>query len=120
MASMGKCILSAASLTQKTTLVLANLNFDFSIIKLAATLEYNELRAHLSKKRKREAEDGTLHRNARKLGALFADDLPKICHLEKACGLRVSEIAGNDKVNPQGSKADGAFKEYVGGDGTTI
>lgn len=120
MASIGKYILSAASLTQETTLALANLNFDFSIIKLAAPLEYKELGAHLSKKRKREAEDGALHRTARKLGALFVDDLPNIGHLEKAYGLRVSEIASNDKVNPQGSNADGAFEEHVGADGTTI
>lgn len=43
MASIGRIALSVASGVQETTLALANLNFDFSIIKLAAPAEYGGL-----------------------------------------------------------------------------
>ena len=78
MASIGKLALSLASGQQETTLALANINFDFSMVKLIAPLEYQALGASLSCKRKRDAEDGSIHITARKLGALFADDLPSI------------------------------------------
>jgi hypothetical protein len=108
------------SFAQSNTLALANLNFDFSLVKLAAPPEFESLGACLSKKRKSEAEDGRLHRVARKLGALFADDLPNTPHLFQAYGQRVSEIAGNPKVNPKGNQSDGAFQGFVGADGTSI
>lgn len=57
---------------------------------------------------------------ARKLGALFADDLPSTPNLANAYGLRVSEIAENPKLNPRGSDADGPLASHVGADGTSI
>ena len=74
----------------------------------------------MSKKRKAEAEEGSTHITARKLGALFAEDLPNIPNLTRAYGLRVSEIAENPKYNPRGSTSDGPFAELVGADGTSI
>ncbi|MCJ1437562.1 hypothetical protein MMC27_006949 [Xylographa pallens] len=120
MASIGKIALSLASGTQEATLALANINFDFSMVKLTAPTEYQGLGASLSHKRKRQAEDGSTHITARKLGALFADDLPSTPNLARAYGLRVSEIAENPKLNPHGGKSDGALADLVGADGTSI
>ncbi len=120
MASIGKVVISGVQGPQKTTLALANINLDFSMIKLESPAEFCGLGNSLSKKRKREAEDGSTHRTARKLGLLFADGLPKTPKLGKAYGLRASEIAENRRVNPKSSSRDGPFAEYVGADGTSI
>lgn len=45
------------------------------------------------------AEDGPLHRTARKLGALFEQILPPIKTLIKAYGVRVSEISSVCKID---------------------
>ena len=118
MASIGKFALSLAS--GEASLALANINFDFSIVKMEAPAEYHGLGNSLSKKRKFEAEEGTVHATARKLGALFADDLPSIPHLAQAYGLRVSEIAAIPEVNPKGDSTHGALAGLVGADGTSI
>jgi hypothetical protein len=118
MASIGKFALSLAS--GEASLALANINFDFSIVKMEAPTEYHGLGNSLSKKRKFEAEEGTVHATARKLGALFADDLPSIPHLAQAYGLRVSEIAAIPEVNPKGDSTHGALAGLVGADGTSI
>ena len=101
-------------------MALASINFDFSLIKLEAPLEYQGLGTALSKKRKWKAEEGSIHVTARKLGALFADDLPHTPNLSRAYGLRVSEIAENPRFNPRGGTADGPFAEHVGADGASI
>ncbi|KAI9697199.1 MAG: hypothetical protein M1836_004763 [Candelina mexicana] len=100
------CTLASGS--QETTLALANLNFDFSLVKLEAPVKFQALGASLSSKRKRNAEDGSAHVTARKLGALLM-----------AKG--VSEIAELPKFNPRGkSQVEGAFAGHVGADGTSI
>lgn len=101
-------------------MALADFNFDFSIVKVAAPAEYTELGLCLSSRRRKEAEDGRLHAVARKLGALFARDLPEVPNLIKAYGRRASEISANPKVNPQGSQSHGPFADHVGADGTSI
>lgn len=120
MASIGKSVVAAATGSQETMVSLASINFDFTLVKMEAPQEYRGLGTTLSTKRKRKAEDGSTHTTARKLGALFADDLPPIPNLSRAYGLRVSEIAENPKCNPQGKASDGAFADYVGADGTSI
>lgn len=120
MTCIGNSVVAAASATQESTVALANINFDFSLVKMEAPLEYSGLGSALSMKRKREAERGSTHITARKLGALFADDLPHTPNLSRAYGLRVSEIAENPRLNPRGSAADGPFAEHVGADGTSI
>lgn len=120
MASIGRFALAAASATQDTTLALASLNFDFSLVKLEAPVAYSRFGSALSTKRKREAENGSTHVTARKLGALFADEVPRIPNLSHAYGLRVSEIAENPKFNPRGSASDGPLADHVGADGTSI
>ena len=89
MASIGRFAIAGASMNQESTLALASINFDFSMIKFEAPLEYQGLGTVLSAKRKRKVELGSIHITARKLGALFIDDLPEIPNLSRAYGLRV-------------------------------
>lgn len=120
MASIGKFALSCVSGVQETSLALAHLSFDFAMIRLEAPKEFQGLGTALSKKRKHEAEQGSVHATARRLGALFADDMPPIPNLSRAYGLRASEIAENPSFNPTGSIADGPLAGHVGADGTSI
>ena len=118
--SVSKISASLASAHNENTLALANINFDFSLFKVEAPTEYQTLGASLSAKRRTEAEAGTQHITARKLGALFDIYLPSTPNLSKAYGRRVSEIAASEVVNPKATKCDGFFTSYVGADGTTI
>lgn len=120
MASIGRLALSAVSGTQEATMALVNANFDFSIVKMEAPVEYRELGNLLSPRRRREAEDGQVHVTARKLGALFADDLPAIPHLIRAYGIRASEITGDPNLNPCEDASAGPFRGHVGIDATSI
>lgn len=120
MMSFGKLTAAALSGTIDNTLALASLNFDFSLVKLEAPSEYRMLGKSLSPQRSEEAENGTAHITARKLGALFADVTTPTPNLFRAYGLRASEIAKSPKFNPKGSKADSIFADYIGADGTTI
>ena len=120
MASIGKFALSLASGTQETTIALANVTLDFAMIRLEAPKEYQGLGTALSKKRKHEAEQGQVHATARRLGALFADDMPHISNLSCAYGLRASEIAEDPSFNPVGDSAAGPLAGHVGADGTSI
>ncbi|KAL9629246.1 MAG: hypothetical protein Q9164_006959 [Protoblastenia rupestris] len=120
MASIGRIAVAAAAGNQETTFTLANFNLDFSLIKMDAPVEYHPLGTSISSKRKLDAEDGKTHATARRLGALFADDLPPIPNLFRAYGLRVSQIAESPKLNPRGTDRDGPLADYVGADGTSI
>ena len=120
MATIGRIGLAAANATQETNAALAHLTFDFSLVKVQAPSEYGPLGSSLSKKRRRNAEDNSMHTTAQQLGALFADDLPDTPSLIQAYGLRASQIAENPKVKPQATASYGAFAEYAGADGTSI
>ncbi|KAK0642642.1 hypothetical protein DIS24_g8830 [Lasiodiplodia hormozganensis] len=120
MSAIGKIIGALVHGSQETTLALANLNFDFSLVKVDAPPEFRGLGAALTKKRREIAEDGTSHITARKLGALFKDILPPTPNLIRQYGTRASEIAENRTVNPPASPADGIFADHVGIDGTSI
>jgi len=120
MASFGRLTAALMSASQENTLALANVNFDFALIKCEAPLEYKGLGKCLSKKRKKAAEDGPSHITARKLGALFESDIPDVPYLIQAYGRRVTQIAEQPNVNPRGSNSDGAFSDHVGADWTTI
>jgi hypothetical protein len=74
----------------------------------------------LSPKRQSEAEDGPIHTVARKLAALFGENLPDTPNLIKAYGIRATEIAEDSATNPRGTPKDGAFQELIGADGTSI
>ncbi|KAJ5202033.1 uncharacterized protein N7498_006696 [Penicillium cinerascens] len=120
MATFGKLTAALMSASQENTLALANLNFDFTLMKWEAPTEYRGLGDCLSTKRKRTAEDGPLHVTARKLSALFESEIPQVPHLIRAYGKRSSEIAKMPTINPQASQSTGVFADYVGADGATI
>jgi hypothetical protein len=115
-----KFVPSLATAVAENTLTLANLNFDFSLYKIEAPTEFRALGASLSPQRRNDAETGTPHRTARKLGALFEHVLPKTPELIKAYGVRVSEIAQSPRLNPRGKETDGPFASHTGADGTAI
>ncbi|MCJ1440907.1 MAG: hypothetical protein MMC23_001393 [Stictis urceolatum] len=118
--SIGKLQASLAAANQETTLALANLNFDFSLVRLEAPLEYKELGASLTAKRRDAAESGTPHLIARRLGSLFGSILPSTPALTSAYGQRASQISKSSLVNPLASERYGPFQDYVGVDGTSI
>lgn len=87
---------SLLSATNQNTLALLNLNLDFSLIKIDPPKEYESLGTALSQHRRVNAEEGPLHRTARRLGALFEPIIPSIPNLTEAYGQRVSEIANSE------------------------
>ena len=93
MATLGDIQLSLLSGQQQTSLSAAAFNFDFTLVKVAPPKEYEGLGKCLSVRRKAEAEEGSLHTVARKLGALFAGELPAVPNLISAYGERASEIS---------------------------
>lgn len=93
MSAIGKIVPSLVSATNENTFALANFNFDFALLKVEAPQEYQGLRTALSKRRVENAEQGPLHRTARKLGALFDQIIPPIKTLIETYGKRVSEIS---------------------------
>ena len=121
--------------SQETTLALAAVNVDFSLFKVEAPIEYQALGSCLSKERRHLAEDGTQHMTARRLGALFRSKIPKVPHLIRAYGERVSEIAVSTSAAATATPASGrgggggggsgnvshsVFSGHVGIDGTAI
>ncbi|KAL7945338.1 hypothetical protein V8C42DRAFT_322840 [Trichoderma barbatum] len=120
MASLSKLTNAFLSASQETTFTLANLNFNFALIKYDAPEEYRALGESLSSHRRKAAEDGAIHIAARKLTALFQSVIPPVPKLIQAYGLRVSEIAKLPTVNPKGTLKQGIFADHVGADGTSI
>jgi hypothetical protein len=118
--AIGDFSLALASASNKNSLSLISPSFDFALVKFTAAPEFQPFGKALSPKRIKEAEDGRLHVVARKLAALFGEGLPEIPNLSKAYGTRTSEIAKMPSINPQGSPEDGAFRDLVGMDGTTV
>jgi hypothetical protein len=92
MAALSQIQASLVSAQNQNTLALANFNLDFSLVKVSAAEEYQGLGTALSQRRRENAEEGPLHRTARKLGALFEQVIPQIYELSEAYGRRVSEI----------------------------
>ncbi|KAH8670391.1 hypothetical protein BGZ60DRAFT_407344 [Tricladium varicosporioides] len=116
--SISKLTASWASITNENTLALANINFDFALVKVNAPKEYGELGALISQKRKLDAESGSLHWTARKLGALFEKVIPSTPALYKAYGKRVSEIAKEPEISPR--QRSGIFASHIGADSASI
>ena len=120
MASISKIQNALVSATQETTLALANLSFDFSLVRVEAPIEYKGVGAALSYKRRHTAENGSIHVTARRLGSLFESILPHTPDLVRAYGRRASDISASPSMNPSTAKAYGPFQKYVGVDGTSI
>lgn len=108
------------SAANENSLSLANVKFDFTLVKVEAPAEFSPLGLVLSQKRKVEAEDGSPHRTARRLGALFEQVIPSTPKLISAYGQRVSEIISNPGINPSGLSSHGPFQAYVGADATAM
>ncbi|KAL8750820.1 MAG: hypothetical protein Q9184_006282 [Pyrenodesmia sp. 2 TL-2023] len=102
MASISKFIPGIASGSLDIQPALANLNFDFSLWKVAAPKEFEGVGSALSTSRREEAEDGKLHIIARKLGALF------------------EKIAQALSLDDQGRKSYGVFANQAGPDATSL
>jgi hypothetical protein len=117
MATPSRLHASAISAFQENTVALASVNFDFSLYKVEAPVEYQGLGRLLSHRRRQAAEQGTEHVVARKLGALFSHAILATPSLFRAYGLRATEIAD---LNPQGSTNDGVFQDWIGADATSI
>ena len=120
MTSLGRLTAALGVAHNENTLALANINFDFSLFRVDAPLEFRALGANLSANRRQEAETGTPHRTARKLGALFEGVLPHIPELARAYGQRVSEISSHQLYNPRETGEGGPFAAHMGADGTAI
>jgi hypothetical protein len=91
------------------------------LVKVEAPEEYLAIGQNLSKKRRRDAEHGSIHATAGKLAAMFEQSLPPAPQLVSAYGLRVSEISASPLVNPQESQASfEIFADAVGADATSI
>jgi hypothetical protein len=118
--AISKLTAALVSGTQETTIALGSLNFDFSMVKVEAPMEFQGSGSALSTRRRESAEDGLPHTTAWKLGALFEDFIPPVPTVIKEYGTRVSEIAASSRVNPKGTKEHGFWSDYIGADGTTI
>ncbi|CZR63730.1 uncharacterized protein PAC_13627 [Phialocephala subalpina] len=111
---------SLATIYNENAVSLANLNVDFTLIKMEAPVEFQGVGSTISEHRKINAEDGTLHKTARKLGALFESIIPSTPELCKAYGIRVSEVSKSTKINPKPSSRDGMFATHIGADSTSL
>ncbi|RMJ15069.1 hypothetical protein CDV36_005253 [Fusarium kuroshium] len=117
---INKLVASAASVQNEFSLAAANLNLDFTLIRLEAPKEFKGIDQSLSDVRRENAERGALHRTARKLGALFDGVPPPAEHLLSAYGKRVSEICGRKNIDPKERTRHGIFSQFVGPDSTSL
>ncbi|CEF75870.1 unnamed protein product [Fusarium graminearum] len=120
MTSFGRLQAALASATNELTIAAANINFDFTLVKCEAPKEFQPLGSTLSKKRKENAEGGTAHITARRLGVLFEGILPPTPNLVKSYGTRVSEIAQSVGQGGSSNVEESLFAAHVGADGTSI
>lgn len=120
MSTISRLQAALASATNEVVITAANINFDFSLVKCEAPKEYQPLGNMLAAIKKSNAETGTTHVTARRLGALFEGACPSTPALLKAYGTRVSEISNAAKSaglkEPEGS----IFSAYAGVDGSTL
>ncbi|KAL6901568.1 hypothetical protein GGI43DRAFT_422463 [Trichoderma evansii] len=110
---------SVATISNEVTLAAASVNFDFTLIKVEAPKEYSGVSGSLSEVRRDDAENGTLHRTARKLGALFDGIPPSVECLLAAYGNRVSEISEKAKIRPL-EERHGIFARFIGPDSGSL
>ena len=112
---------SLAAVSNELTVAAANINFDFTLIRCEAPKEFQALGQNLSQKRKDEAETGTIHTTARRLGALFEGICPPTPNLVKAYGTRVSEISEASTAKMGTTQAKNTmFAAHSGVDGDSI
>ncbi len=118
---MNEFMTALASFKNDTTVGLMNINLDVALFKCQPPVEYTQVGQTISKRRKKSAEEGSLHMTARKLAELFSNILPKTRNVLQAYGKRVSEVTSDSSVNPRGSQLkDGIFSSYTGIDSAGI
>lgn len=120
MSTLGRIANSLTNFNNENILALANFNFDFTLIKFEAPKEFASIGNSLSLLRRADAEQGKIHKTARKLAALFEPLVPSTPNLLKAYGTRSSEIASDPQANPRGSKDHGPFTDFIGIDGSSL
>ncbi|KAM0340151.1 hypothetical protein ACHAPU_010643 [Fusarium lateritium] len=120
MPSFGRLQAALASATNELTLAAANINFDFTLVRCEVPKEFKPLGSALSEKRKENAEGGTAHITARRLGVLFEGILQPTPALVKSYGTRVSEIAQAAQQETPPEVEESIFAAHVGADGTSI
>lgn len=125
MESLGEFNAALNSIRTSQTNALVNVGLELNIFTkrlVQPPAEYAGVGQHLAPSRRKEAQDGTRHAIARKLGLLFRDKtcLPSTPELIRAYGTRSSEIARSSAVNPQGNSSHGAFAGLIGADATTL
>ncbi|KAG8161927.1 hypothetical protein KVR01_007692 [Diaporthe batatas] len=121
MASFGTIPNRLVQGTNENTFALASVNFDFSLVSLAAPTEFTGVGSCLNHSHRENAEHGALHRTARKLGALFEGVVPPAPRLISAYGKRASEIMRIPELNPTGeAEKHGPFAAFVGADAASI
>ncbi|PKS13108.1 hypothetical protein jhhlp_000450 [Lomentospora prolificans] len=117
---ISKIFASAATVQNELTLAMASLNLDFTLVRLEAPKEFKGIIGGISEQRRESAESGSLHRTARKLGALFDGVPPSTPDLLAAYGTRVSEISEKAKLSPQEKVRHGIFSRYAGPDSGSV
>ncbi|KAI1751520.1 hypothetical protein F4782DRAFT_531544 [Xylaria castorea] len=125
MTPFGQFNASAAAFRTEATTALVNVNLEFNVFTkrfVEPPPEYAGVGQHLATTRLQEAQGGTRHGVARRLGALFKDSaiLPSTPELIKTYGLRASEISRTATANPRGNDSHGAFAGMIGADATTL
>ena len=121
MSDLNQLSMALGMSTLETNIGLARINFDFSLYKVQAPVEYQELGEVLSAKRREAAEGGTSHITVRKLNALFEQVLPPIPNITKAYGLRSSEVArSTEDKETRRNMMHRLFPEHSGLAGTNI
>lgn len=119
--AVGRMQAALGQATTELTVAAANLNFDFTLVKVEAPAEYQPLSRALTSSRKWEAESGLTHKTARRLGALFEDICPRTPNLIKSYGSRVSEIPEHDATKTKKkTPSNWIFSEYAGIDCTSL
>ncbi|CAM1500459.1 Fc.00g096210.m01.CDS01 [Cosmosporella sp. VM-42] len=120
MADLGNFGASLISAKNENTAALVNINLDISLYRSDPSPEFLRVGSALAAWRKREAEDGELHKTACRLGFLFNELVPETPNLIRCYGARASDIMNSPNINPQGTAEDGPFRDVVGADGTCI
>ena len=92
MVSLGRFTNALGVVHNENTLALMNMNFDFSLFRVDAPIEFQALGNKIFRKRRQEGELRRQHRTARRLGAFFEGVLPPIPKFSRAYGLRIRSL----------------------------
>jgi len=109
-----------AGFTKELTVVAAQINLDFTLIKCEAPPEFRPPGDALSKQRKDMAECGTPHITARRLGALFDGVCPITPTSSRRTARAPLETAKAIEERTEPEPTGSVFVEHSGFDGTSI